>query len=669
MKTYFVAGVPYSDKSLNHMGISDFEWDKGNALMHYGIKGQHWGKRRFVDYNGELTAEGRRRYGIEEFQPAGPQTGPYAASKGGNRMRDVAGGVAATQQRNAKIEASRNQGRNMATTNKQSILSDNGYTQLRTNPRLQAQNASTNKQINAGGYDPDLASQQASRQTSRQAQEDQERYNNSLPGKINNAVSSATDYLSKTGVGNYFTGAADRAAFESEYAAQDAKDMQAWKEWRSQQDAARALQQDYARRAAEAAANGDTEAQQHWQNEADNVYIENDFKPVNNPADYPTQTGFQRDVNNVGNWLGTAANNVGKWFGTAANNVGKAVTNVGNWMGDNLGIYNAANWVGDRASDVGNWLTGNRDASQYERYAQQYQPNSQMYNEYMQAAQDARSSSPFGRIGNAVTNVGNWMGDNLGIYNAANWVGDRARDAGDWVGDRATDAWNGVRSGWRQLTGDPVGYEMDAQRREQAGDYAGAQAARAAAKQAWENSTINRVGDWFGDRGRDVGNWVANAPSNVSQFAGDVFNQQGLKDNWAATQADINNKYDSMILRARRSGASDADIQRINMKRYTELSAPYAEYQRRLNASNAIVQPAQNVSNWFTNGWNNITGQNAPQGDIGIGNAPQQSTKPYPANNPIYNSMTKNGWAGYGDDSAQNANEYFDPDKKNVKYR
>lgn len=47
MGVYYVAGVPYS---------SDY-------LMHYGIKGQKWGIRRFQNPDGTLTPEGEKRYG------------------------------------------------------------------------------------------------------------------------------------------------------------------------------------------------------------------------------------------------------------------------------------------------------------------------------------------------------------------------------------------------------------------------------------------------------------------------------------------------------------------------------------------------------------------------------------------------------------------------------
>lgn len=37
-------------------------------LMHYGIKGQKWGIRRYQNPDGTLTAEGRKRYGFNDIR-------------------------------------------------------------------------------------------------------------------------------------------------------------------------------------------------------------------------------------------------------------------------------------------------------------------------------------------------------------------------------------------------------------------------------------------------------------------------------------------------------------------------------------------------------------------------------------------------------------------------
>lgn len=41
-----------------------------NELQHHGIKGQKWGVRRFQNADGSLTAEGRKRYSVNDYQQA-----------------------------------------------------------------------------------------------------------------------------------------------------------------------------------------------------------------------------------------------------------------------------------------------------------------------------------------------------------------------------------------------------------------------------------------------------------------------------------------------------------------------------------------------------------------------------------------------------------------------
>ena len=41
-----------------------------NELQHHGIKGQKWGVRRFQNTDGSLTAEGKKRYSVNDYQQA-----------------------------------------------------------------------------------------------------------------------------------------------------------------------------------------------------------------------------------------------------------------------------------------------------------------------------------------------------------------------------------------------------------------------------------------------------------------------------------------------------------------------------------------------------------------------------------------------------------------------
>lgn len=44
----------------------DVRYSTNPYLMHYGVQGMKWGVRKYVNYDGTLTAEGRRRYGTIE---------------------------------------------------------------------------------------------------------------------------------------------------------------------------------------------------------------------------------------------------------------------------------------------------------------------------------------------------------------------------------------------------------------------------------------------------------------------------------------------------------------------------------------------------------------------------------------------------------------------------
>lgn len=50
---------------LMHSNVNYYANYYGSYLMHHGVKGQHWGKRRYQNPDGSLTPEGYAHYGIE----------------------------------------------------------------------------------------------------------------------------------------------------------------------------------------------------------------------------------------------------------------------------------------------------------------------------------------------------------------------------------------------------------------------------------------------------------------------------------------------------------------------------------------------------------------------------------------------------------------------------
>lgn len=69
MKTYYVAGIPYSDE-----------------LYHHGIKGQKWGIRRYQNPDGTLTEAGKKRYfGKNQYN----EEYESASAKGSDRFQRI----------------------------------------------------------------------------------------------------------------------------------------------------------------------------------------------------------------------------------------------------------------------------------------------------------------------------------------------------------------------------------------------------------------------------------------------------------------------------------------------------------------------------------------------------------------------------------------------------
>lgn len=142
----------------------------------------------------------------------------------------------------------------------------------------------------------------------------------------------------------------------------------------------------------------------------------------------------------------------------------------------------------------------------------------------LREAQNAYDNTLAGRVENTANAAGNWLGDTA--RNVGDWFSDRAKDVGDWVGDRAGEARDAV-SGMVDQAGRSLGsvYDQMSGREngttwnnvtggdnhfnyEDVGNVANAAGRRA-----------QNVGNWIGDRAREVQGAASNAWDNVT--AGD----------------------------------------------------------------------------------------------------------------------------------------------------
>lgn len=138
-----------------------WEWNDGNdALMHYGIKGQKWGVRRFQNEDGSLTALGRYRYGLlygqtkSEYQKREvPKLSKSEYVE--NRQPKMSRSITSTENRN-KVRAEREYGKGHSkkTTNLQRRkMSSESLKKRAERLRLEKEVKNLEKEVNATGHE------------------------------------------------------------------------------------------------------------------------------------------------------------------------------------------------------------------------------------------------------------------------------------------------------------------------------------------------------------------------------------------------------------------------------------------------------------------------------------------------------------------------------------
>ena len=89
MYTYKLGGMLITDEWYHDdLEAMTFGRKDQNELMHYGIKGQSWGKRRFQNEDGSLTMAGRNRYDVGD-----PLQGSTNRAMAANRTYATGGGA------------------------------------------------------------------------------------------------------------------------------------------------------------------------------------------------------------------------------------------------------------------------------------------------------------------------------------------------------------------------------------------------------------------------------------------------------------------------------------------------------------------------------------------------------------------------------------------------
>ena len=375
MYTYKLGGMLITDE-LYHDDLEAMTFGRKdqNELMHYGIKGQSWGKRRFQNEDGSLTMAGRNRYdvgdpmkGVSAFADTGGRGG---SGVNYNRLPGGTGGStrsATANQAPARLVGSNPRGRATTsatttqkvanTTNAGRKAADNLFGRIgnwasnaakdvgnfATNTYNDASKAVTNVANDVGNAVKNVAQDVSDWYTGDKAGREAQRYDNVVQNfeRAGDANINAGEDIISRGL-KYPESAHDLESGQSMRDKTVIEGLDRRNLGYDQHDIAR----QYGQKADEAQARYEAAPRQVINSAAENV---------GNAA------------KDAGNWLGNAFNDAKNWVGDRAQDVGKAATNAYNDVSKAAG--DAVNWVGDRARDVGN-LVSNQDEKRAAENAQ-----------------------------------------------------------------------------------------------------------------------------------------------------------------------------------------------------------------------------------------------------------------------------------------------------------
>lgn len=223
-------------------------------------------------------------------------------------------------------------------------------------------------------------------------------------------------------------------------------------------------------------------------------------------------------------------NSAGKWVSTAANDVGNSAKQAGQWIGDTAqkawesplvnpekAVNVAGQWIGDRANDLGKAAT-----NAYNDVSKAVSGNG------VEADVSERIAKKYGL--NSVEDVlamdRATAEKMLQEYDAEvskakdnslfGRISNASNAVGNWVGDRAKDVGNVATDAWNGVTDSA----------NQAGDWIGDRARDVGnvATDAWNgvSDAANQAGQWIGDRANDVGKAAGSAVNAVGNAANDA---------------------------------------------------------------------------------------------------------------------------------------------------